>query len=100
MADIALKIRRNAEQHQEAINELLKWEKEMAAKDEDSRKKLASGAVLHGTSFLPPVRSESSINSAKPADPSPIVTSETTDKDSKASKLKAWDYRAWDKFDV
>ncbi|KAI9206194.1 uncharacterized protein BJ171DRAFT_499061, partial [Polychytrium aggregatum] len=95
--EIALQVRRNAEEYREYVQDILTWEKDIKAKDRAARK-----APVWGE-HIPPVRSRGDIvlGDAEVHIPSPSAdAADIGDGPAKPKKIKSSDYRAWDKFDV
>ncbi|KAJ3106828.1 RNA polymerase II-associated protein 3 [Phlyctochytrium planicorne] len=101
--DIALQVRRNADEQREALKDLMNWEKEIKQKDRGYLRK-DSGTVASNAT-VPPIRNSgkmatcASSPSATLASPSMVATESTLDKRGKVKRISAYDYRAWDKFD-
>ncbi|KAJ3054112.1 RNA polymerase II-associated protein 3 [Rhizophlyctis rosea] len=88
-SNIALQVRQNAEEYNSFLSDLKSWEKDIKAKDKAAKETPAKSVAL------PPVRGGGTLSSSGPT---PAETS--NEKESPKPKIKAYDYSAWDKFDV
>ncbi|KAI8929917.1 hypothetical protein BC831DRAFT_441589 [Entophlyctis helioformis] len=94
--DIALKIRRDAEERKDSFSELLLWEKEAQQKDRLARKSATTTAAAAnrtvGADSRAPVRSQGQISTS--------TSAPSASRASAGAVIKSWDYKSWDKFDV
>ncbi|XP_013882450.1 RNA polymerase II-associated protein 3 [Austrofundulus limnaeus] len=94
--EFQLQVKQNSEDLQSFMKELESWEKDMKKKDEELR----TGGVQEKT--LPPVRNKDYKTKKrekrkKKKEPGDCDKSEESNRD---PRLKSYDYRSWDKFDV
>nr|KAJ3416570.1 RNA polymerase II-associated protein 3 [Polyrhizophydium stewartii] len=97
--EAALRVRRNAEEYRESVSDLLSWEKQMQKQDTAAKKAHARTGGMR----MPPVRARGDIATAAAAEAASQATSAAAAAPAAKPgqpKLKSWDYRAWDKFDV
>ncbi|KAI8821101.1 uncharacterized protein EV422DRAFT_567428 [Fimicolochytrium jonesii] len=87
MSEAALNIRRNAE-------ELKSWENDIKEKDKSAKK------LARPTKNLPPVRGQPAADESRTPAGMIGATNEELKSVAKEEKIKAYDYRSWDKFDV
>nr|XP_060633534.1 RNA polymerase II-associated protein 3 [Anolis sagrei ordinatus] len=90
--ELQLQLRQNAEEMQDMVKELERWEKDIKEKDCDLRRQ--SGVPEKD---LPPIRNEAYKKKKK----SKVRTvSKKTTEENKKNKIKSNDYEAWGKLDV
>lgn len=93
-------IRENAEELQDYLKDLVSWEKEMKAKEEEIKKRTYDDTVL------PPIRTVSSSKKKKKKEKKSDAAKEKAKKSKevaeskKAERIPGHDYRAWDLFNV
>uniref|UniRef100_A0A8C6M8K8 RNA polymerase II-associated protein 3 n=1 Tax=Nothobranchius furzeri TaxID=105023 RepID=A0A8C6M8K8_NOTFU len=93
--EFQLQMRHNVEDLQSFMKDLESWEKDIKQKDEELR----TGGVLQEK--LPPVRNKHYKTKMKGKKKKREQSGESKSEDSsKISRLKSYDYRSWDKFDV
>ncbi|XP_041112256.1 RNA polymerase II-associated protein 3-like [Polyodon spathula] len=93
--ELQLQMRQNAEELQDFMRDLGSWEKDIKKKDEELRKE---SGVEPEMQSLPPVRNKD--YKSKKKDKSKVAANNTKNEKEKASRIKSYDYQAWDKFDV
>ncbi|KAJ3043208.1 RNA polymerase II-associated protein 3 [Rhizophlyctis rosea] len=91
-SNVALQVRQNAEEYNSFLSELRGWEKEIKAKDKAAKEKPNSPLAI------PPVRRSGTLDSSTSL--SAQDQSSPKEEQQLKPKIKAYDYRAWDKFDV
>ncbi|XP_067025424.1 RNA polymerase II-associated protein 3-like [Acropora muricata] len=92
MADamrLQLNVRQNAEELQDILQDLNKWEDEVKAKDDDLR----SSRIINKKN-LPPVRNKAKRKKKKKPE------AENDNKQTVETRISSYDYRSWDKFDA
>ncbi|XP_029969659.1 RNA polymerase II-associated protein 3 [Salarias fasciatus] len=97
--ELQLQMRQNADDLQSFMRELESWEADMKKKDEELR----TGGDQEAQKSLPPVRNKDYKTKMrkKKKKKEPTGNGESrAEEDSQASRIKAFDYRSWDKFDV
>ncbi|KAI3366894.1 hypothetical protein L3Q82_009538 [Scortum barcoo] len=105
--ELQLQMRQNAEDMQSFMKELESWETDIKRKDEELR----TGGLEEGQKKLPPVRNkdyktkvrEKKKKKTKKREEGEETTGDDDakpDEPTQASRIKAYDYRSWDKFDV
>ncbi|CAJ1054464.1 RNA polymerase II-associated protein 3 [Xyrichtys novacula] len=98
--ELQLQMRQNAEDMQSFMKELESWETDIKKKDEELR----TGGPQEAQKNLPPVRNKD--YKTKMREKKKKKREQTGNGDSKtdalkeASRIKGYDYRSWDKFDV
>ncbi|XP_055367090.1 RNA polymerase II-associated protein 3 isoform X2 [Betta splendens] len=94
--ELQLQMRQNAEDLHSFMRELESWETEIKKKDDE----LSTGGIQEVQRKLPPVRNKKKMREKKkkkePSDKGDIKQEEPQ----QASRINAFDYRSWDKFDV
>ncbi|XP_029350873.1 RNA polymerase II-associated protein 3 [Echeneis naucrates] len=99
--ELQLQMRQNAEDLHSFMRELESWESDMKRKDEELR----TGGLQDAQRELPPVRNKDYKTKMRGKKKKKIVEA-VGNGDTKAdepkleSRIKAYDYRSWDKFDV
>ncbi|XP_030640104.1 RNA polymerase II-associated protein 3 [Chanos chanos] len=93
--ELQLQMRQNAEDLHAYRKELDSWEDDIKKKDEQLR----SGSVPDPQTNIPPVRNKD-FKKKKRKVKSRVTDKNGQDEAKKPSRIKAYDYRAWDKFDV
>ncbi|MBN3300732.1 RNA polymerase II-associated protein 3 [Amia ocellicauda] len=93
--ELQLQMRQNAEELQDFMKELESWETDIKKKDDNLRRE--SGVELPQQS-LPPVRNKD--YKKKKREKSKVAAKNAKNEKKKASRIKSYDYQAWDKFDV
>uniref|UniRef100_A0A1A8LAL8 RNA polymerase II-associated protein 3 n=1 Tax=Nothobranchius pienaari TaxID=704102 RepID=A0A1A8LAL8_9TELE len=95
--EFQLQMRHNVEDLQSFMKDLESWEKDIKQKDEELR----TGGVPQVLEKLPPVRNKHYKTKMKGKKKKREQSVESKSEDSsKISRLKSYDYRSWDKFDV
>ncbi|KAM9334930.1 RNA polymerase II-associated protein 3 isoform 1-T2 [Symphorus nematophorus] len=97
--ELQLQMRQNAEDMHSFMKELESWEKDIKKRDEELR----TGGVQEVQKKLPPVRNKDYKTKMREKKKKKERTGneDTKGEESKqASRIKAFDYRSWDKFDV
>ncbi|XP_041834111.1 RNA polymerase II-associated protein 3 [Melanotaenia boesemani] len=97
--ELQLQLRHNAEDLQSFMKELESWESDIKKKDEALR----TGGVQEVQKKLPPVRNKDYKTKMREKRKKTQPTSDgeiKEDESKQASRIKAYDYRSWDKFDV
>nr|XP_046234689.1 RNA polymerase II-associated protein 3 [Scatophagus argus] len=97
--ELQLQMRQNAEDMLSFMRELESWETEIKKKDEELR----TGGLQEVEKKLPPVRNKDYKTKMreKKKKKEPAGNGHAKgDESKKASRIKAYDYRSWDKFDV
>uniref|UniRef100_A0A1A8NTV7 RNA polymerase II-associated protein 3 n=1 Tax=Nothobranchius rachovii TaxID=451742 RepID=A0A1A8NTV7_9TELE len=95
--EFQLQMRHNVEDLQSFMKDLESWEKDIKQKDEELR----TGGVPQVLEKLPPVRNKHYKTKMKGKKKKREQSGESKSEDSsKISRLKSYDYRSWDKFDV
>uniref|UniRef100_A0A3Q3KN10 RNA polymerase II-associated protein 3 n=1 Tax=Mastacembelus armatus TaxID=205130 RepID=A0A3Q3KN10_9TELE len=99
--ELQLQMRQNAEDLHSFMKELDSWETDIKQRDEELR----TGRIQQGQKTLPPVRNKDyktkMREKKKRKKNEPDGNGGTKPQDPKeASRIKAYDYRSWDKFDV
>lgn len=97
-AEFLLHMRQNADDLQSYMRDLESWEEDIKKKDE----LLRNGGDQDGRKSLPPVRNKdykTKVRKKKKKEPTGHSDSKA-ENSSQASRIKAYDYRSWDKFDV
>ncbi|XP_047431459.1 RNA polymerase II-associated protein 3 [Mugil cephalus] len=96
--ELQLQMRQNAEDLHGFMRELESWEKDIKKKDEELR----TGGVQESQKKLPPVRNRDYKTKKKKKRRKEVTSNgDTRTEESKQdSRIKAYDYRSWDKFDV
>uniref|UniRef100_A0A1A7X3H7 RNA polymerase II-associated protein 3 n=1 Tax=Iconisemion striatum TaxID=60296 RepID=A0A1A7X3H7_9TELE len=97
--EFQLQMRHNVEDLQSFMKDLESWEKDIKQKDEELR----TGGVPQVLEKLPPVRNKhykTKMKGKKKKKKSEQSGESKSEDPSKASRLKSYDYRSWDKFDV
>ncbi|XP_032361112.1 RNA polymerase II-associated protein 3 isoform X1 [Etheostoma spectabile] len=99
--ELQLQMRQNAEDVQRFMTELGSWEEDIKKKDEELR----TAGLPESQKTLPPVRNKDYKTKMrerkKKKKKEPTGNGDTKAKEpSEASRIKAYDYRSWDKFDV
>ncbi|KAM4711811.1 RNA polymerase II-associated protein 3 [Anableps anableps] len=97
--ELQLQMRQNAEDLHSFMRELENWETDIKRKDEELR----TGRVQEVQKKLPPVRNKDYKTKMreKRRKQEPVADGNTKAEEPKqASRLKSYDYRSWDKFDV
>uniref|UniRef100_A0A1A8EI18 RNA polymerase II associated protein 3 n=1 Tax=Nothobranchius korthausae TaxID=1143690 RepID=A0A1A8EI18_9TELE len=95
--EFQLQMRHNVEDLQSFMKDLESWEKDIKQKDEELR----TGGVPQVLEKLPPVRNKHYKTKKKGKKKKREQSGESKSEDSsKISRLKSYDYRSWDKFDV
>ncbi|XP_068442594.1 RNA polymerase II-associated protein 3 [Clinocottus analis] len=99
--ELQLQLRHNAEDLHSFMTELESWETDIKKKDAELR----AGGPQQTQNNLPPVRNKDYKTKMrerkKKKKKEPTGSSDTKAEESKeASRIKAYDYRSWDKFDV
>ncbi|XP_043934756.1 RNA polymerase II-associated protein 3 isoform X2 [Protopterus annectens] len=92
--ELQLQMKQNTEELQDFMRDLDNWENDIKRKDEELR----GGSALPAETELPPVRNKDFKKTKK-------HKIKSRNKDSlngakKASRIKSWDYKAWDRLDV
>lgn len=82
-------MRKNAEDLQDYMKDLVNWEKEVSKKDDDLKAKQSI------SKSLPPVR-----NAPTPSEASTVKSHSAKQDQAKEAPIPGGDFRAWDKFDV
>lgn len=93
--ELQLQMRQNAEELQDFMRDLGSWEKDIKKKDEEL---LKGSGVEPEMQSLPPVRNKD--YKRKKKDISKVAAKNAKNEKEKASRIKSYDYQAWDKFDV
>ncbi|RXM97543.1 RNA polymerase II-associated protein 3 [Acipenser ruthenus] len=93
--ELQLQMRQNAEELQDFMRDLGSWEKDIKKKDEEL---LKESGVEPEMQSLPPVRNKD--YKRKKKDKSKVAAKNAKNEKEKASRIKSYDYQAWDKFDV
>uniref|UniRef100_A0A8C5E0W3 RNA polymerase II-associated protein 3 n=1 Tax=Gouania willdenowi TaxID=441366 RepID=A0A8C5E0W3_GOUWI len=96
--ELQLQLRQNAEDVHSFMRELESWEEDIKKKDEQLR--MGEDQRLQRT--LPPVRNKnykSKMRRKKKKDGKGLANTEAEDAE-KTARIKGYDYRSWDKFDV
>ncbi|XP_069556181.1 RNA polymerase II-associated protein 3 [Brachyistius frenatus] len=100
--ELQLQMRQNAEDLQSFMKEMESWETHIKKKDEElSGGGGGGGGVQGGQMKLPPVRNKdykTKVRRKKKKKKDPTDTKAEEPK--QASRIQAYDYRSWDKFDV
>lgn len=97
--ELQLQMRQNAEDMQSFMKELESWETDMKEKDEELRR----AGLQEDQKTLPPVRNKDyrTMMREKKRKKEPTGNGDMkADESKQASRIKAYDYRSWDKFDV
>ncbi|XP_044042426.1 RNA polymerase II-associated protein 3 [Siniperca chuatsi] len=98
--ELQLQMRQNAEDMHSFMKELESWETDIKKKDEELR----TGGLQEVQKSLPPVRNKdykTKMREKKKMKKEPTGNGDTKgDVPKQASKIKAYDYQSWDKFDV
>lgn len=98
--ELQLQIRQNADGVQSFMKELESWEADVKKKDEE----LGTGGDQEGQKSLPSVRNKdykTKMRKKKKKKKEPTDNGDPKAKDAnQASRIKAYDYPSWDKFDV
>ncbi|XP_034719376.1 RNA polymerase II-associated protein 3 [Etheostoma cragini] len=100
--ELQLQMRQNAEDVQRFMTELGSWEEDIKKKDEELR----TAGLPESQKKLPPVRNKDyktkmRERKKKKKKKEPTSNGDAKSKEpSEASRIKAYDYRSWDKFDV
>ncbi|XP_035533766.1 RNA polymerase II-associated protein 3 [Morone saxatilis] len=98
--ELQLQMRHNAEDMHSFMKELESWESDIKKKDEE----LKTGGLQEVQKKLPPVRNKdykTKMREKKKKKKEPRGNGDAKGDESKeASRIKAYDYRSWDKFDV
>ena len=92
MIEMQVQLRENQQYLSDAFKDLENWSGDMKVKEE----KLINNSNDRNEKTLPPVRNLATVKKKKKI--KKASKNETNDK--KTSKIKAYDYRNWDKFDV
>ncbi|XP_051886414.1 RNA polymerase II-associated protein 3 [Pristis pectinata] len=93
--ELQLQVRHQAEELRDFMRELDGWEKDIKKKDEDLRRQ--SGAVPAADPALPPVRNQ---DYKKKTNKKPVSQNNRKNEEKKATRIKSYDYKSWEKFDV
>ncbi|RXM29931.1 RNA polymerase II-associated protein 3 [Acipenser ruthenus] len=93
--ELQLQMRQNAEELQDFMRDLGSWEKDIKKKDKEL---LKESGVEPEMQSLPPVRNKD--YKRKKKDKSKVAAKNAKNEKEKASRIKSYDYQAWDKFDV
>ncbi|XP_070848596.1 RNA polymerase II-associated protein 3 [Chaetodon trifascialis] len=98
--ELQLQMRQNAEDMHGFMKELENWERDIKKKDEELR----TGGLQEVQTTLPPVRNKdykTKMREKKKKKKEPTGNGDAKRAEStQASRIKAYDYRAWDKFDA
>lgn len=100
--ELQLQMRQNAEDLQSYMSELQSWETDIKKRDEELR----TGGLQQDQKSLPPVRNidyktKMRERKKKKKKKEPMSNGDAKAGESKdASRIKAYDYKSWDKFDV
>ncbi|KAK5876337.1 hypothetical protein CesoFtcFv8_025703 [Champsocephalus esox] len=100
--ELQLQMRQNAEDLQSYMSELQSWETDIKKRDEELR----TGGLQQDQKSLPPVRNidyktKMRERKKKKKKKEPMSNGDAKAVESKdASRIKAYDYKSWDKFDV
>ncbi|GAA6227015.1 RNA polymerase II-associated protein 3 [Lates japonicus] len=100
--ELQLQMRQNAEDLHNFMKELENWETDIKQKDEELR----TGGLQEVQKKLPPVRNKAfktkmrEKKKKKKMDPAPGDGDTKAEEHKQESRIKAYDYRSWDKFDV
>ncbi|KAJ3213387.1 RNA polymerase II-associated protein 3 [Dinochytrium kinnereticum] len=96
-ADLALQVRRNAEEQRECLKELLSWERDIKEKDKSHAKTSKKSASSISRSDAPPIRDSGSLTYAKEEKKKDAVAEKPL---AKPKRISGYDFKAWDKFDA
>ncbi|KAM3587735.1 uncharacterized protein V6R79_012912 [Siganus canaliculatus] len=98
--ELQFQLRQNTEDMVSFMKDLESWEKDIKKKDEELR----TGGIQEVEKKLPPVRNKdykTKMREKKKKKREPSGDGETNgDGSKKSTRIKAYDYRSWDKFDV
>ncbi|XP_072027379.1 RNA polymerase II-associated protein 3-like [Amphiura filiformis] len=106
--ELQQQVRRDNDDHQDFLRDLNNWEKDIKRKDDDLRQKPATSEER----ILPPVRNredqlhQKQTRKKKKAEvvekrpPEEASKNGNDDAEEKKKRIRAYDYRSWDKFDV
>ncbi|CAL8278590.1 unnamed protein product [Gadus morhua 'NCC'] len=94
--ELQLQMRQNADELQTFMREMNGWETDMKRKDEELR----TGHTEENQNNLPPVRNKDFKKKRRKTKPSEENSQPKTDKPKETPRINAFDYKAWDKFDV
>ncbi|XP_022045045.1 RNA polymerase II-associated protein 3 [Acanthochromis polyacanthus] len=96
--ELQLQMRQNAEDLHSFMKELESWETDMKRRDEELR----TGGVQEVEKNLPPVRNKYYKNKKREKKKTELSGNgdAKAEETKQASRIKAYDYRSWDKFDV
>ncbi|XP_068715100.1 RNA polymerase II-associated protein 3-like [Montipora foliosa] len=98
MADalkLQLGVRQNAEELQDILQDLSKWEEEMKVKDNELR----TSRIINKQN-VPPIRNKAKKKKKKKKQDTPTDASNGNNKQSGKMRINSYDYRSWDKLDV
>ncbi|XP_061570331.1 RNA polymerase II-associated protein 3 [Cololabis saira] len=94
--ELQMQIRQNAEDLQSFVKELQSWEEEIRDRDQQLR----TGGQQDLQKQLPPVRNKDYKTKMRKKKKPNEDGDKKAEESGQASKIKAYDYRSWDKFDV
>ncbi|XP_072124363.1 RNA polymerase II-associated protein 3 isoform X1 [Mobula birostris] len=93
--ELQFQVRHQAEELRDFMRELDGWEKDIKKKDEDLRRQ--SGVVPAADPSLPPIRNQ---DFKKKTNKKPVSQNNRKNEEKKATRIKSYDYKSWEKFDV
>ncbi|XP_078075837.1 RNA polymerase II-associated protein 3 isoform X2 [Mustelus asterias] len=93
--ELQLQVRHQSEELQDFMRELDGWEKDIKKKDDELRRQSGAAPALDPT--LPPVRNR---NYKKNTNKKTVSRNNRKNKENKSTRIKSFDYKSWEKFDV
>ncbi|XP_067855504.1 RNA polymerase II-associated protein 3 isoform X2 [Heptranchias perlo] len=93
--ELQLQVRHHTEELRDFMRELDGWEKDIKKKDDELRRQ--SGVAPAADSTLPPVRNR---DYKKKTNKKTVSRNNRKNEDKKATRIKSYDYKSWEKFDV
>ncbi|XP_078423972.1 RNA polymerase II-associated protein 3 [Cetorhinus maximus] len=93
--ELQLQVRQQSEELRDFMRELDGWEKDIKKKDDELRRQSGEAPALDPT--LPPVRNR---NYKKNTNKKTVSRNNRKNKENKATRIKSYDYKSWEKFDV
>ncbi|XP_072408033.1 RNA polymerase II-associated protein 3 [Chiloscyllium punctatum] len=93
--ELQLQVRHQTEELQDFMRELDGWEKDIKKKDDELRRQSGQAPALDPT--LPPVRNR---NYKKRTNKKTVSQNNKKNKENKPTRIKSYDYKSWEKFDV
>ncbi|XP_072341146.1 RNA polymerase II-associated protein 3 [Scyliorhinus torazame] len=93
--ELQLQVRHQSEELRDFMRELDGWENDIKKKDDELRRQ--SGATPALDPMLPPVRNR---NYKKNTNKKTVSRNNRKNKENKATRIKSFDYKSWEKFDV